>query len=100
MVRALLNADADSESRSAQGLSPMEYARASDLPAFITQQLVELLTKYGAKEAAERASACPPAHTRQHKERARAVWAGLMVGEWGHGKIEKPYCLANTTSVW
>ena len=78
----------------------MEYARASDLPAFITQQLVELLTKYGAKEAAERASACPPAHTRQHKERARAVWAGLMVGEWGHGKIEKPYCLANTTSVW
>ncbi len=81
MARALLNAGADPEARSAQGLSPMECAKSSDLPASTALQLVELLVKYGAKEGAECASACHSAHTRQHKERASAAWAGLMVGD-------------------
>lgn len=81
MARALLNAGADPEARSAQGLSPMECARSSDLPTSTTQQLVELLVKYGAKEETQRASACPSSHTRQRNERARAAWGGLMVGD-------------------
>lgn len=81
MARALLNAGADPEARSLQGLSPMECARSSDLPASTTQQLVELLVKHGAKEDAESASASHSSHTRQRNERARAAWAGLMVGD-------------------
>lgn len=81
MARALLNAGADPEARSAQGLSPMECARSSDLPTSTTQQLVELLVKYGAKEETQRVSACQSVHARQRNERARAAWGGLMVGD-------------------